>query len=256
MTQDGTGEPPTTIQAVESSFNLIEELEKRGPMGVSEMADIVELPKSTVHVHLATLVNAGYVVKDGQEYRVGLRFLEIGGRERQRLRVYQTAKPEIDKLSRTAGEVANLGIEENGKRVLLYTSEEPGAIFDNAPSGEHTFMHWTSLGKAMLAHFPEERVDHIIQQHGLPQATEYTITTREELQRELAETRQRGYSIEDQDRREGVMAFATAIEDPDGNIIGAVSLSGPRSRFVENTEELVDDVRNAANIITLKYKHY
>lgn len=256
MAPDPSTDSPNTIQAVESSFILIEELEERGPMGVSELADVVDLPKSTVHVHLSTLAEAGYVLKDGQDYRLGLRFIEVGGRERQRLKLYQTAKPEVDKLSRTAGEVANLGVEENGKRVLLYTSEEPGGIFDNAPSGEQTFMHWTSLGKAMLAHASEEDVDGVVENHGLPQATEHTITAREGLRRELVETRDRGYSIEDEDRREGVMAFAKAIEDPDGSVIGAISLSGPRSRFAENEEELVEEIRNAANIISLKYKHY
>lgn len=256
MAGETADEPAKTIGAVESTFTIVEELEEAGAMGVSELAEAVDLPKSTVHVHLQTLTDAGYVRKDGRNYRLSLRFLEVGGRQRQRSKLYQAAKPEVDKLSRATGEVANLGIEEGGKRVLLYTAEEPGGIFDNAPVGEQTYMHWTSLGKAMLAFESDERVEEIVDRHGLPQATEHTITTRDALRTELEETRERGYSIEDEDRRDGVMAFATPIEDPETEVIGAVSVSGPRTRFAENEADLVEELQNAANIITLKHKHY
>ncbi|WP_336338761.1 IclR family transcriptional regulator domain-containing protein [Haloarcula brevis] len=69
---------------------------------------------------------------------------------RNELRAYPTAKLEIQNLAETTGEVANLGAEEDGQRVIVYQSEGSEAVYDNALIGEFTNMHWTALGKAIL----------------------------------------------------------------------------------------------------------
>ncbi len=248
-----------TISSIERAFEIVDYLESVEEAGVTETADELDIPKSTVHIYLKTLAGLGLVVREGSTYRLSLRFLEYGGAVRNRSRLYRAAKLEVDKLARETGEVANLGVEENGLRVLLYKSEEADAIHDNAPIGEYTNMHWTALGKGMLAHYPRERVDQIIDQHGLPRANEHTITTREELYDELAETRDRGYSIEDQDRRQGVLTIGVPITDQSTNeVISAVSVSGPVNRVhsPDRLTELADAVKSAANVIELRYAHY
>lgn len=248
-----------TIGSIERAFEIIDHLASAEEAGVTETADELGIPKSTVHIYLKTLEGLGLVIQEGDAYRLSFRFLQYGGGIRNRSRLYRTAKPEVDKLARETGEVANLGIEENGLRVLLYKSEEADAIHDNAPIGEHTNMHWTALGKAMLAHYPPERVDGIIEAHGLPRANEHTITSREELFDELETIRERGYSVEDQDRRRGVLTIAVPIADQSTNeVISAVSVSGPASRVrsAERMAELADAVKSAANVIELRYSHY
>ncbi|WP_042666168.1 IclR family transcriptional regulator [Haloferax sp. ATB1] len=247
------------INSIERAFNIVDFLEGERGATVTETATALDTPQSTVHIYLKTLESLNLVVRDGDSYRLGFRFLKYGGGVRNRSRLYRTAKLEVDKLARETGEVANLGIEENGLRVLLYKSEEADAIHDNAPIGEYTNMHWTALGKAMLAHYPPERVEEIIDQHGLPEANEHTITTREELYEELEETRDRGYSIEDQDRRQGVLTIGVPIMDQRTNeVISAVSVSGPvsRVRSPETMAELADAVKSTANVIELRYAHY
>lgn len=250
---------PQTIASVERAFEIIEAMADVESVGVSEFAHELDIPKSTAHIYLQTLETAGFVVNEGGNYRLGLRFLKYGGYVRNRLKLYQTAKLEVDKLAVETGEVANLGVEENGMRVLLYKSEVTDAIHDNAPIGEYTQMHWTALGKAMLAQFPDERVEAIVDQHGLPRATEHTITTLSALFEELATIRERGYSIENQDRRQGVLTIAVPIIDRSTDeVISAVSVSGPKNRLEEtkSRDELVDAVQSTANVIELRYTHY
>lgn len=248
-----------TLGSIEKAFTVLEQLRLMRKTGVSELAKQLDLPKSTVHIYLQTLQNEGFVVQDDDEYALSYRFLEYGGDHRNQSRLYQVAKPEVDKLASETDEVANLGIEENGLRVLLYKSEGPEAIHDNAPIGEYAHMHWTALGKAMLAHYPTSRVESITETHGLPRANEHTITDLTELFTELERIRERGYSVEDQDRRQGVLTIGAPITDRSTDeVISAVSVSGPKSHLdeQERIEELVAAVKRTANVIELRYSHY
>ncbi|WP_121743528.1 IclR family transcriptional regulator [Natronorubrum halophilum] len=255
----GGTEANKTLGSVEKAFTVLEQLRQMRKTGVSELAKQLDLPKSTVHIYLQTLQSEGFVVQDDGEYALSYRFLEYGGDYRNESRLYQVAKPEVDKLASETGEVANLGIEENGLRVLLYKSDGPEAIHDNAPIGEYAHMHWTALGKAMLAHYPTSRVESIIETHGLPRANEHTITDADELVTELEHIRERGYSVEDQDRRQGVLTIGAPITDRSADtVISAVSVSGPKSHLddQERFEELVSAVKKTANVIELRYSHY
>ncbi|ELZ02185.1 IclR family transcriptional regulator [Natrialba aegyptia] len=248
-----------TLGSVEKAFTILEQLRRSGTIGVSELATALEIPKSTIHIYLQTLRKQDFVVQDDGEYALSYRFLEYGGEHRNRSRLYEVARPEVDKLASETGEVANLGIEENGLRVLLYKSEGPEAIHDNAPIGEYAHMHWTALGKAMLAHYPTSRVESIIDTHGLPRANEHTITDADELVTELEDIRERGYSVEDQDRRHGVLTIAAPIVDRQSDeVISSVSVSGPKNHLDDHDrfDELVAAVKKAANVIELRYSHY
>ena len=247
------------IQSLDTAFAIVDELQERGETGVSELADALDLPKSTAHVYLQTLRDAGYVVQEDSKYRLGLRFLAHGGRLRQEMDIYQVARPAIDELSRSTGEVATLGVEEGGNRVLLYSSESPEGVFDNSPTGQFTNMHWTALGKAMLADLPDDRVEEIIDEHGLPKATDRTVTDRETLLAELETVRDRGYSVEDEERREGIKAIGVPVRTAETDAqVAAVSVSGPKSRIDRNFTEadLVDTIQSTVNVIELKFQHY
>lgn len=247
------------IGSIQRAFAIVDELEARGRCGVSELAQAADMPKSTAHVYLQTLRDAGYVVQVDGEYRLGLRWLAHGGRTRHEMDIYQVARPAIDELSRRTGEVATLGVEEGGKRVLLYSSESPEGVFDNSPTGQFTHMHWTALGKAMLADLPDERVHEIVDEHGLPEATPRTVTDREALLAELEAVRERGYSVEDEERREGIKAVGVPIRtaETDGDV-AAVSVSGPKRRIDRDFEEseLVDTIQSTVNVIELRFQHY
>lgn len=246
------------LGSVRRAFDILELIDENDGIGVSELAEQGDLPKSTAHVYLKTLAETGFVTNDDGTYKLSLRFLEFGGRVRQKQDLFQAAKEEIEALSERTGEVASLGVEENGQRVLLYISEGEDAVYDKTQTGERTNLHWTALGKAILAYLPADRVDSIVERHGLPGRTENTITAREELFDELETIRERGYSIEDEERRTGMRSIGVPIRSEDGVVLGSISLTGPKSRFGEDRIEsaLVDELENAVNVIEIKYKHY
>jgi len=256
MTTDDEG-AGRSIKSVRNAFDVVEYLRESGASTATEVSEALDVPLSTAHIYLQTLQETGYVRREDDAYRIGLRFLDLGGFARHTLDLYHAAKQEITKLATETDEVANLGVEENGLRVLLHKAEAPEGIYDNPPIGQFTRMHWTSLGKAILSTMSPERVESVVERHGLPRATENTITTLDGLRRELEETRDRGYSIEDEERREGIRALGVPIAaEGSATTVAAISVSGPRNRLLDKEAEVVEALENAANVIELRYKHY
>lgn len=260
MTHDkADSESSNRIKSVENAFTIVETIQKLERCGVTDLADSLDIPKSTAHIYLKTLRELGYVLKEDGAYRLSLRFLELGGNIRHRRSIYSVARSEIDSVAQTTGEVGTIGCEENGMRVLVYRSEPVEGVSDNAPMGEFTRMHWTAIGKALLARHSNDEIRDIAGRLGLPAATENTITNVDELIDEVDTIRSQGYSIEDEERVNGVKSLAVSITD-DENRPGtsAISIAGPKHRFSDERieEELLLELRNAANVIELQYKHY
>ncbi|MBV0926148.1 IclR family transcriptional regulator [Halomicroarcula limicola] len=241
------------VAAVQRAFEVVSVLRDAGTVRISDVADALDIPTSTAHVHLKTLESAGYVVQGADGYRLGLQFLRDGAVARSELRAYSTAKSEIDNLAESTGEVANLGVEENGQRVIVYQAEGSEAVYDNALVGEYTNMHWTALGKAILAELPDDYVEEIVDSYGLPTATENTIDTPEALFETLTAIRERGFALEDEERRTGIRSIAVPLEVED-RVVGAVSLSGPKERFDDDRieDELLPALKDRTNVVEVK----
>lgn len=102
------------IQSVQTTLRIVEALKELNGAGVTEVAEHLDLPKSSVHNYLSTLQQEGYVVKKRQMYHVGLRFLESGAFARHRQQIYEIAKSEVADLAEETGELVNLATIEHG----------------------------------------------------------------------------------------------------------------------------------------------
>jgi len=246
------------LKSVERSFAIVEYLDGTNGATLSEAADDLGLAVSTAHIHLTTLVETGYVVKDDDVYRCSFEFLQTGGQRRDGMALYQAAKPELDELQAQTGEHTNVMVMERGFAVQLYKSENPESIDDDASLGDHFYLHLTATGKAMLAEYSDDRIAEILDEHGMPALTEDTITDEEVLYEQVATIRERGYSINRGEHFPGVCAIGTAIASEPDDALGAISISGPRSRITPERieEELAPALLNKKNIIELKIRQH
>jgi len=244
------------LQSVEQAFAVMAFLDEAEGATLSETAEALDMPPSTAHIHLGTLVETGYVVRKGKVYDCSFRFLERGGRMRDEMALFQAAKPEIDDLQEQTDEHTNITVEEDGYSVQLYKSHSQQSIDDDAPLGDHLYLHTTATGKAILSELSTETVEGILGKRGMPARTDDTITDRETLFEELETIRERDYSINRGEHFPGVAAIGTAIVSEPDDAIGAISISGPLSRMgPERVEEdLAPALMNKKNIIELKLK--
>lgn len=252
-----TAKQYNSIRAIDRAFTIIDGLKELNGATITELADHVDLPKSTVYNYLQTLLADEYVVEDEGIYRVGLRFLEIGEHARCKQELYQVAPPEIDKLAQETGELANLVVEEHGLGVYLYRSKGDDAVDLDNPVGKRQYLNGTAFGKAMLAYMSEEDIERIIDRHGLPTRTKHTVTDRETLYEELDEIRDRGWALDDGEGLQGLRCVGVPILTDDETVHGAVSISGPKSRFRGERfrEEIPDMLQSATNVIEINMNY-
>jgi len=245
---------PSILQTADITCKILDEL-RTSRAGVSELATELDHAKSTIHDHLRTLEHNHLVVQDGDRYRLSIRFFDFANQVRNQFGYYEIVRDDLESISEEIGENVHFGIEEHGRVCYFLKVEGEQGVKTISSIGTSQPMHSTSLGKAILAHMEEERVVTILDRHGMPARTENTITDRKTLFDELERTRERGYSIDDEENIQGLSCIGAPVKDGD-DILGAVSLSGPCSRFTEErlTNELPTLVKHAANIIELNSK--
>jgi DNA-binding IclR family transcriptional regulator len=249
--------PQPKIKSLGVAFDIVDVLHASGGATLTEVAEEMDKPVSTVNDYLQTLQELRCVRNDDGTYRVGMRFLEHGGRRRARTRIFRMAEQEVRALANDTGEHANLMIEENGLGVFLLKEKGADAVVLDNYEGMSVHLHTTALGKSILAYMDEERVDEIIEQRGLPKLTENTISDEATLRQELATIRERGYAIDDEERLEDIRCVAAPVTMGGQNVAGAISISAPKNRMRgEYFEETIPEkVLQTANIITVNYRH-
>lgn len=231
------GDSGRSIKSNETLFAIIESLKETDGAGVTELADRLDLAKSTVHKHLVSLERNRYVVNEGGRYRLGLEFFNTGVYVRNQYEIYHVAKDRIDRLAEETDEAAWLIIPENGLGMFVYGVPQNKSFSFDSMIGTWVYLHANSAGKAILAHLSDEEIQQVIDRHGLPAQTEHTITDREELFAELEDVRERGYAMNAQEDLRGLHAIATPViwnERP----IAAVTIAGAANRL---TEEQIED---------------
>ncbi|WP_435361780.1 IclR family transcriptional regulator [Haloarchaeobius sp. DFWS5] len=250
-------EPKHPVRSVDRALDVLEVLQELNGATVSEVAARVDIGKSAVHNQLRTLANRDYVVQEGDQYDIGLAFLGLGAYARNRTRIYQTARPEVEKLAHETGELVNLMVEKNGVGIYLHQAKGDNAVQLDTYEGKQVSLHCTALGKAILAFRPREEVEAYIDEYGLPQVTEHTITDHDEFFDELDRVRDRNYATDSEERLTGLRCIAAPITDGQDRSIAAVSVSCPAHRVSDERfeGELPDAALATANVIELEHNY-
>ncbi len=246
------------LKTVDTTFRIVEELWRLDGAGVTELAERMNMAKSTVHDYLRSLEEAGYAVRDEDGYHLSTKFLQIGGRLKWRMELFHVARPELVRLAEETGEEANLTIEEAGRAVIVHAERGERALNLGDYTGIHTPLHTHASGKVILAALPDDAVDRIIDRHGLERITEHTVTDRTALDDELETIAEQGYAVDVDEQVLGMgVVSAPIVDDQGARVHGAVGIVCPSRRLAdeEYVQELADAVRQASNVIGINYRY-
>ncbi|HEX9857037.1 MAG TPA: IclR family transcriptional regulator, partial [Paracoccaceae bacterium] len=242
-----------TVQSLDRAMGLLEVLAGASGLTLSELAARSDQAAATVYRALVTLQAHGMVEveEQGQLWHVGAGAFRVGSAFLRRTKVAERARQPMDALMRVTGETANLGVESRDEVLFLSQVETHEAIRAFFPPGTKSPMHVSGIGKALLAFYPEERVRGIVGRQGLEKFTTLSITSEFMLLRDLARTRERGYSIDDQERAEGMRCIAAPIFNAYGEPVAGLSVSGPAFRMnLADSGRIGALVRAAADQVT------
>lgn len=165
--------------------------------------------------------------------------------------MYRTARSHVDNLARTTGETTTLYVEEDGRGICVYMALGTDSWSPDYVRGEPLPLHVTAPGKALLAAFDAERVDDIVQRHGLPQATEKTISDRSALESELRNIRESGFAFSREEQFEGIVEVGSAFGLKTRAPAAAISVCGPLDRLTGRylKEDIIGQVISTAKSI-------
>ena len=247
----------STAKTTETSLRVLEALVEEDGATIEVLSERLGLAPSTVHRHLAAFRKYGYVVRDGAEYGPSLRFLTVGGHVQRTTPYFPAIKEKVDALAEETGERAQFIVEENGERVYLYTEVGASAVQTGAHVGKRGPLHTSAAGKAIMAKLPNERVEAIVDEHGLASTGPNAITSPGALRDAFDRIRERGYAFNREESTGGVHAVGSAVTNADGTVLGALSVSGPASRVKDErlTVELPEVVLAAVNELELHINH-
>lgn len=233
---DGTAPPAGGVQSVDRAVSVLEILAQRGAAGVSEVAGEIGVHKSTVFRLLGALEARGLVEQSVErgKYRLGFGIVRLAGAVTGSFDLSQQARPVLERLAEEIGETVNIAVLDENYAVNLYQVRGPGAVGADNWVGQLTPPHATSSGKILLAHLPEDERDRVLARAGQERLTPRTLTTRAALERHLDTARERGYAVTLEELEVGLHAMAAPIRGRDGEVMAAISASGPAYRFSED----------------------
>jgi IclR family acetate operon transcriptional repressor len=221
------------VHVVDRALDVLEAVRDAGrPLRLEEVSRRLGVAKSSAFRLLCTLERRGYVERhdEGGRYRLGLRWLsyrDVGARHAP---LTEAAIPHMRRLLDTFKETVNLGVLNDGEVLYLEMLESSHSFRMAAAVGTRSPVHSTALGKAIAAHLPAADIDRLIRTRGLRALTPHTTTSPAAWKRELARTRARGFSEDNGETEAGATCLGATILGPDGDVVGAVSISGPTSR--------------------------
>jgi IclR family acetate operon transcriptional repressor len=237
------------VQSLERALDILEHLSRsKTELGVSEIGPAVKLANATAHRLLATLVRRGYARQNPEtrKYALGIKALALAINVRDQLG--PMAQPFLRELTEISQESSNLAALDRNSVVCVEQVPAPRLVRMFTEPGNRVPLHSTGTGKVLLAYQPEDTIDAMIQQGGLPRFTAHTITDEQELKEELSRVREQGYAVDSEEMEEGVRCLAAPVFGPDGRVLAAMSISGPVGRLGQDRlKELIPHIKRLAD---------
>ena len=234
------------IQTVSNALRLLEAFQGTERLGVTELSRVLGLDKNNVFRLLATLEQAGYIDQcaEDDQYRLGVRCLELGHSYAASRNLLRRARPVLESLSRELGETVHIAVER-GFDVIHLDGEVPDQLVVTASRvGKRLPIHCTALGKVLLGCADETRwqtYDREVASTGsLEERTRTTITDRDKLFEQLRAVKGQGWAVDVEECEAGLCCVAAPVLEGTGQVIAAISVSGPTARLDE--EQLVTGV--------------
>jgi IclR family transcriptional regulator, acetate operon repressor len=253
--RDGRTMRDGSVQSVHRAVSILQVLALHGAAGVTEIAEALGVHKSTVFRLLATLESRGLVEQNSERgrYRLGYGVVQLAAGATKMDDLSLLSRPICRQLAETVRETVNVVVHDGRAVISIAQVLGTPAITTVNWIGQRTPLHATSAGKVFLAHMDPERLDALLAE-GLETYTPHTIVDPATLKQQLALVRERGYAATMDEHEIGLAAIGAPIRTLDGQVIAAVTASGPTFRINEDTlPDLAEHVLAAAAEISQRH---
>jgi DNA-binding IclR family transcriptional regulator len=240
------------VQSVDRAVAVLEFLLQEGAAGVTEVANGLNIHKSTAYRLLATLKERRLVEQDAEteRYHLGLGLVFLARAVTADLDIVRYARPVAQRLCEQTRETVTVSVLAGHETVVIYQDMSSSSVLSVDWTGSHLPIHCTCDGKVLLAHLPEDEQRSILARP-LERFTENTIVDPARLHEQLRAIRADGYGCAVEELEIGLNGVAAPIYAAGGGVVATISVSGPSVRLpVASIPELGVLMRNAAAVIS------
>jgi len=224
---------PGGVKVLHKTLDVLEAIKRQASgLGLADVSRSVGVPKPTVYRILSTLEARGYLDRSEEgNYRLAKRFLQLQDDAPLEQLLNRAAQPVIERLVSSCKETVNLGVLDGGDVVVINTVESPQAVRMASKVGNRRHLHSTALGKILLSGMSDAQIIRLVRMRGLPRLTPKTIGSERALLAEIRRVRAQAYAMDDQENELDGRCLAAAVEGPNGQVVAALSISGPMHRM-------------------------
>jgi len=222
---------------------------------LAELSARLNVPKSTLHRFLVGLETHDILRRDADNkcWRLGYRPVIWGSLAAESTTLRDLARPVMAELTAASGETAILTVYYNGDVTCIDLCETQHPVRLRMEVGTLRAAHAGASSKVLMAYLPEEEIQAIIRERGLPKLCTNTITELDALRVELAQIREQGYATSVEETDPGAWGIATPIRNWRGLVVGAIGVAGPTTRYSpEKAQQYVTLCRHAAEEISAR----
>jgi IclR family acetate operon transcriptional repressor len=218
---------------VAKAFRIIEILAScaEGGISLTELSAALDMPKSTTHRYLATLLELRLAERNGVDrFRLGTKVIELAGSFLASSDLRKESESILDEIAEKTGETIHLAVPSGAEVVYIAKVESKHTLGMFSHIGARLPMNCTALGKSILAFSGAERLRDVLPELLKPR-TPNTITSEQALREELDRIRSQGFAIDNEENEVGIRCVGAPIIDYTGRAIAAMSISGPCDRM-------------------------
>lgn len=236
------------VKSADRTLAILELLSASGSLRFIDIADKLELPRSSVHGVLATLVSRGFVDHHPptRGYSLGLKVWTIGQAYQGHRDLVSLALPLMEALAQSTGETVQMARLDGIENVYIAIAESPQPMKLVSAVGKRLPAYATGLGKALLSGLDQDELKRRFYAVSLERFTPHTVTGLAELLNEVHRVAVNGYATDNEEYIVGCRCAAVPIHSVSGEIIAAMSVSAPTPRcgigWLEETKAKLDAV--------------
>ncbi len=215
-----------------------------------ELSSTLHIPKSSLSLLLANLVDREYLSLSGTDrrYALGPQVLVLASRYLSSLDIVQLGQPVLKKITRAIDESAEIAIKRGHEIIIISKEDRSQPLSRMIQLGDRAPIYATAAGKAILAHLSDDEIDQYISSVELTAITKATITDPDVLWRQLYAIRSGALARSNEELHEGITALACPVFDLYGSVVASMVLPIPTIRFTPEKEENAEKILRGASI--------
>lgn len=243
------------VNTVSRAAQILDYLADHDDQGVSDIAKVLDMPKSSAHSILVTLEHHSLIEKDERtgRFHLGLKLIELGYRAQGELGLVRIGRPFLQGLNRDTDETIHLTVLDHQEVLYVDCVESKLRLRTYSVIGVRAPLYCTSVGKALLAWQNTAYIDEYLSNTDFRSETSRTITDSAALKIELEKVKSQGFAIDDREHEDHLRCIGAPIRNSRGEVFASLSISGPEVRMTpDRVQELAPRIIGVASEISRK----